>query len=614
MSEAEAPGDPVGPRIAGPLAIALVGAGMLTWTWGTWPNALVDFGRELYVPWRLTEGEVLYRDIAYFNGPLSPYVNALWFRLFGASLRTLVVCNGLLLLVLVALLYSLLVRLSDRLGAAVACLVFATLFAFSRIDAIGNDNYLTPYSHEVTHGLLLSLLALYGLSRYRRRPVPWAAASGFALGLVWLTKAEVFAAASAALAVGLALTWWSERRSARAAAAEAASFAAAALLPPLLALALLSLAMPGREAFTGVLGSWSWVLESELTGQYFYRATLGVLDLEASSRALGWWSAGYTAFALGLVGLQRLFGSASAGSSRPGWQPALACGIGSFILLGLLGLEWAEALRPLPIAMLLLLAVYGVGFARQTGPAARGEIAVLRITLLVFALVLLGKIVLRVRLDQYGFALAMPATLLLCAALVSWLPAMAGGASGRSPIIRAGAVGAIAVATLSLLWVVGLRIDERTLAVGEGADRFLAGFRAPAINAALEEIETRLDPDDSLVVLPEGVMLNYLARRANPTGHINFMPPELIIFGEDRILEALLASPPDYVALTHKDTREYGLDFFGRGYGRKLFAWVGHHYRPVALFGGHPLRDGTRFGIRLMERRAPPDVDRGTAP
>jgi hypothetical protein len=234
---------------------------------------------------------------------------------------------------------------------------------------------------------------------------------------------------------------------------------------------------------------------------------------------------------------------------------------------------------------------------------------VLRIALLVFALVLLGKVILRVRLDQYGFALAMPATLLLCVSLVSWLPAIAGGSSGHSPIIRAGALGAIAAAVLSLLWVIGLRIDERTLAVGEGADRFLAGFRAPAVNAALEEIETRLDADDSLVVLPEGVMLNYLARRVNPTGHINFMPPELIIFGEDRILEALRASPPDYVALTHKDTREYGLDFFGRGYGRKLLAWVNHNYRPVALFGEPPLRDGTEFGIRLMQRRGPPEAD-----
>ena len=30
------------------------------------------------------EGDVLYRDVAVFNGPLSQYFNALCFRVFGA--------------------------------------------------------------------------------------------------------------------------------------------------------------------------------------------------------------------------------------------------------------------------------------------------------------------------------------------------------------------------------------------------------------------------------------------------------------------------------------------------------------------------------------------------
>ena len=79
--------------VAGWVTTAAVGAAMLAWSWGTWPNAYVDFGRELYVPWRLTEGEVLYRDIAWFNGPLSPSWNALLFGVFGTGLRVLVLAN-----------------------------------------------------------------------------------------------------------------------------------------------------------------------------------------------------------------------------------------------------------------------------------------------------------------------------------------------------------------------------------------------------------------------------------------------------------------------------------------------------------------------------------------
>ena len=51
-------------RYGGPVLIALAAAAMLLWTWGTWPDILVDFGRELYMPWQITKGQVLYRDLA----------------------------------------------------------------------------------------------------------------------------------------------------------------------------------------------------------------------------------------------------------------------------------------------------------------------------------------------------------------------------------------------------------------------------------------------------------------------------------------------------------------------------------------------------------------------
>ena len=79
------------------------------------------------------------------------------------------------------------------------------------------------------------------------------------------------------------------------------------------------------------------------------------------------------------------------------------------------------------------------------------------------------------------------------------------------------------------------------------------------------------------------------------------MPPELAFYGEERMLAALRAAPPDYVALVHKDTREYGVRFFGHDYGRRLYAWIRRNYREVATFGARPLHD-QRFGIALLRR------------
>ena len=97
-------------EIRTPVAIGvltLLQIALIWWSWGRWLDPLIDFGRELYLPWQITDGRVLYRDLASFNGPLSPYVNALWFAIGGTSLRTLVIANACLTVALSWLLFGL---------------------------------------------------------------------------------------------------------------------------------------------------------------------------------------------------------------------------------------------------------------------------------------------------------------------------------------------------------------------------------------------------------------------------------------------------------------------------------------------------------------------------
>src|SRR5438477_9341054 len=98
----------------GPALIAIAFVIMAIWSWGTWPDPMIDFGRELYTPWQLVQGKVLYRDVASFYGPLSPYVNALWFTIFGISLRTLALCNMAIMIGLIAMLHRLISGIADR--------------------------------------------------------------------------------------------------------------------------------------------------------------------------------------------------------------------------------------------------------------------------------------------------------------------------------------------------------------------------------------------------------------------------------------------------------------------------------------------------------------------
>jgi hypothetical protein len=105
---------------------------------------------------------------------------------------------------------------------------------------------------------------------------------------------------------------------------------------------------------------------------------------------------------------------------------------------------------------------------------------------------------------------------------------------------------------------------------------------------------------------PDGIlafMINYLTRRRNPTPYINFMPPEVLAYGEANMVRALEAHPPDFMVVVDKDTSEYGVPRFGRDYGRLIATWVTEKkYDVVASFGPRPLT-GSGFGVLLIKRR-----------
>ena len=64
------------------------------------------------------------------------------------------VTNFALLCVLLCVLYQIGIAVGSRRSATVACIWFSTLFAFGQFVGIGNYNYICPYTHEVTHGLV----------------------------------------------------------------------------------------------------------------------------------------------------------------------------------------------------------------------------------------------------------------------------------------------------------------------------------------------------------------------------------------------------------------------------------------------------------------------------
>jgi hypothetical protein len=582
-------------RWAGPTVVAAVFLAMLVWTWQKWADVLVDFAVQLYVPWQLAQGKVLYRDIAHYTGPISVYYNALAFGAFGVNLRVLELANLPILIGIVIVIYRLGCRLGGRLCAVVCGVSFVVLFAFAHLTIAGNYNFVCPYEYEYTHATLLSLGCVMFLNRMvnQKRMID-SAIAGFLAGLIFLTRSEFFVAAMAAACVAMVLLATIDRR---ALGASAAVFAIAAAVPPAISVCLLRLAMPWGLAIHGTLGMWPALLNGSVSAQRFYQHSMGLDDVPRSFWLLSAWCA---AWCIPIAGLAAW--AAMAKSRRSTWVHCLAFLLGAiFAGWQWRHRDWASMFRPLPLVTAAVVVVAIVRFHRRRDQADQSGLAAI---LGIFSLVLLGKVFLYARIIHYGCWLAMPATMLLVIALFGWAGAGLRRIGGCAGIFLAGVGGTWTVVLLVHLAITDMAIKQLTVSVGSGPDQFWADpIRGNCVNKAVLAAEQIIPADKSLACFPEGITINYLARLRTATAYVNFNPPDLLMFGEERMLEALKKSPPDYVFLVHKDTSEFGERFFGRDYGRQIIAWIEENYRqqplPMLDLGAEPLRD-EHFGIRLL--------------
>jgi hypothetical protein len=144
---------------------------------------------------------------------------------------------------------------------------------------------------------------------------------------------------------------------------------------------------------------------------------------------------------------------------------------------------------------------------------------------------------------------------------------------------------------------------EKTLALGEGRDRitvFPGNMNPvnPMIQTAVSWIEANTAENATLAVLPEGAMVNFLTRRANPTGYPVWVPIEMSFFGETNMVSAFERNSPDYVIFLPRDLSEFGVKPFGQenGCGWELVQWIHEHYELVAKLSDETRR-GTEAGV-----------------
>jgi hypothetical protein len=576
-------------------------------TWHKWPDALIDYGSQLYIPWRILNGAVLYRDLFYFaGGPLAQYFNALLFKIFGVSFSTLIAANLVFTAAIVLLIYRRFLAAADVWTATIIGAGVVLVFAFAEYTPIGNYNYIAPYSHEATYGLMLSIFAIALLSDWiNTRKIRFILIAGFCAGLVLLTKPDVFTALMVGVFASSIL--FGLKHGLPPFFKSMGAFVAAAIIPPLFFFGFFLRTENSHDSLRSVFFGWLPLLQGTVTKSPFYRWCLGLDTPLAHFEEI-------VLYFAAIVLVLAVYAFTFRWMKNQPWikSPHIALlAVALPVLIWAVRFGWVQCGWPLPLLGLSACALMAWNYKRLE-PAE-----VFPLLWSVFGLALLAKLGLFPRIWHYGFALAMPAFVSSIYLLFRLLPALLERKFGVPAQPFRLLVGAVLVIGFANLFDQSQLIyAKKNLPLGAGGDELITynptNEKSQGIYAAQLWTEKYMPTNATLAVLPEGISLNYLTRHVNPTPCLDWNPTMFTVFGQDTMTEAVEKNPPDYIFIVDWDSSEFKVGYFGSTpeYGQALMQWIQKNYKTQVLIGNEPLKDG-RFGIKILKRISPAQAQSG---
>jgi hypothetical protein len=565
------------------IASFAVGLGV---SWQRWGNPVVDSGRELNLPLRLVHGEMLYSDVGYMYGPLSPYLNALLYRIFHPSLWVLWSHGIFCTIVILALSYWLARQVSGRFAAVLACLLVTWVCALK-----SQGNYMLPYAFGGLDGSMFVLACTAAsIVSLRKKSIAWAVTASLLASLAVLSKTEFGAAALVVCVVTAVLAGYGRLR-----------FVLYWLVPFLVPAASVPALVYGWFASRvgwRVLTVDNHLFFGHVPWQLLYfngyrfgfdRPWHSLSLMIASLIRLIAFGGLLASVAIFIERRRNVSVDANAGAGSPTKNLVLF----GFSILGIaLTSAVTSDLGPLMAMPFILVGLVGVALiafaqaARQVSVSAQlnaGTVVILATS----ALACLPRILFRVSTGGALTSFLLPGSVVLF--VYVWLvifPSLVPEARARQRARQ----------MISAILMVGLLATAVTLCV-----RYRRKFSYPwatprgtwvtspdlgiAFTQGLRFMEEKTAPGDAVAVLPEGTSLDFVSDRRNPLHDEIVTPGFLDAEGEARAIQALRNSRTPLIFVANRATPEFAQPSFGKDYDQHLMSWIEQNYTACGVFG-----------------------------
>ena len=112
----------------------------------------------------------------------------------------------------------------------------------------------------------------------------------------------------------------------------------------------------------------------------------------------------------------------------------------------------------------------------------------------------------------------------------------------------------------------------------EKGNFYIDGSQTKNIKKTLTYIKNNTKESDNILVLPEGAMINYLTDRNSHNKFYYLIPPNIEIIGEQEIKNKLEENLPEYIIIQPMSYNNFGQTYFCESFGKKICDLIPQYY------------------------------------
>ncbi len=549
-------------------------------------NPAIDTGRELYIPLRMLNGEVLYRDIVNIYGALAYQVNALLYMVFGVNLNALrifgVLNSTLIIWIFMLICGEIFPKKNDtaekgNLSGQNGVWQFAVIPLVVGVCSLGTFNYTLPYSFAMTYGLSAFLASVLFFIKFVKNDNPQFAYYACLLAGIAVACKYDF------LLFAFFLFGYILVNKKISTVDVLISFASLVIVP---FLSIGALFLQGMQ-MSDLQGAFALVkaIGRTYSLKYFYS--------HFSGACLCFAVLSYSAVkTLILVAITAIVTFSKKWCQNDKFLLGL---VYAFALAGIVYVGFS-GYSLLAIVNALIFCIFYKKIVQNR------PLFVFMISAILFSF----KTFFAVNIDVYG-TYTMPLIILSIAAFLfnvnySENIEVKKTVNSFASILLIGFLflsGAKSALTLILktngvIPVVAIKNTNSVIKATNSV--FVYRQVAKTLNEAIEYVENNTKETDKVVVIPETMYLNFVTKRPADNIFDSLTPMYFETFGEEFVINHFEQSRPEYFILNNRDTSDYGKRYICTDYGKQFCRFLEEKYTDTATFG-----DG-QYVMKLYKR------------